>query len=232
MMRVGFDMDGVLADFESAFREIERDLFGPGGESALPGADHEAEPTSEGIAADAPAQGSAKEIGRRRRAVWERIRSTEDFWTTLKPTDPRAVRRLHGQMLRHRWEVVFITQRPATAGDTVQRQTQRWLAQQGFDMPSVVVIAGTRGAAINALRLTHHVDDSPRNCVDVKTDSTAMPILIVRGRNDVAARQAAKLGMGVAASIDECLTMLEEASGPPQRPGVLRRLASIVSWNG
>ena len=27
-LRVGFDMDGVLADFGSAFRDIECDLFG------------------------------------------------------------------------------------------------------------------------------------------------------------------------------------------------------------
>ena len=47
-------------------------------------------------------------------------------------------------MIRHRWEVFFITQRPATEGQTVQRQTQRWLVEQGFDLPSVLVISGSR----------------------------------------------------------------------------------------
>lgn len=231
MIRVGFDMDGVLADFSSAFCEIERALFDPAEPVAQPGApEDEAERTPERNAADAPV--SAKEVDRRRRVVWDRIRATENFWTTLKPTDPDAVRRLHDQMLRHRWEVVFITQRPATAGDTVQRQTQRWLVQQGFDLPSVVVIAGSRGAAINALRLTHHVDDSPKNCVDVKSDSSAMPILIVRSVDDVAARQARTLGMLVATSIGECLTMLEQASAPADQRGFLRRLAAIVNWSG
>ena len=28
-VRIGFDMDGVLADFSSAFREVEMRLFGP-----------------------------------------------------------------------------------------------------------------------------------------------------------------------------------------------------------
>lgn len=46
-------------------------------------------------------------------------------------------------MLRHPWEVFFITQRPATEGETVQRQTQKWLVQQGFDLPSVIVITVT-----------------------------------------------------------------------------------------
>ena len=81
-----------------------------------------------GTAAE-PAGGSAPARDRSRRdAIWRQIVATEDFWTTLQPLDPTAVRRIQDLMLRHRWEVVFITQRPATRGDTVQRQTQRWLA--------------------------------------------------------------------------------------------------------
>jgi hypothetical protein len=229
-LRVGFDMDGVLADFASAYRDVERDLFGTVDGETPPNA-----PEEEGESPDErqPPQAavSAKERDRRRRAIWERIRATPDFWTTLKPTDPDAVRRLYAHMLQHRWEVVFITQRPATAGDTVQRQTQRWLAHQGFDMPSVLVIAGSRGSAIHSLRLTHHVDDSPQNCVDVKTDSTAVPILIVRGAEDAAGRQARKLGMSVAASMAECLDILERASGGSKQANVIRRLAALVNWS-
>jgi len=229
-LRVGFDMDGVVADFASAFRDIECDLFGADTTDPAPNAaDEESEQTLDQNTNPAV---RAKESDRRRRAVWDRIRATPDFWTTLKPTDPVAVRHLHAQMLRCGWEVVFITQRPSTAGETVQRQTQRWLVQQGFDMPSVVVIAGSRGAAINALRLTHHVDDSPQNCVDVKTDSTAMPILIVRRPDDSAARQARKLGMSVAASIGECLDLLVHASGASGQSSVVRRLAALVNWSG
>ena len=228
-LRVGFDMDGVVADFASAFRDIECDLFGADTMHPAPNApEEEKEQTPDRTANPAV---SKQESGRRR-AVWDRIRAIPDFWTTLKPTDPVAVRQLHAQMLRCGWEVVFITQRPSTAGETVQRQTQRWLVQQGFDMPSVVVIAGSRGAAINALRLTHHVDDSPENCVDVKTDSTAMPILIVRHPDDLAARQARRLGMSVAASIGECLDLLVHASGTSGQSSVVKRLAALVNWSG
>ena len=229
-LRVGFDMDGVIADFASAFRDIECDLFGADTTDPAPNApEEEKEQMPDRITNPAV---STKESDRRRRAIWDRIRATPDFWTTLKPTDPVAVRQLHAHMLRCGWEVVFITQRPSTAGETVQRQTQRWLVQQGFDMPSVVVIAGSRGAAINALRLTHHVDDSPQNCVDVKTDSTAMPILIVRHPDDSAARQARRLGMSVAASIGECLDLLVHASGASGQSSVVRRLAALVNWSG
>jgi hypothetical protein len=228
-LRVGFDMDGVLADFGAAFRGIERDLFG----IDEPPPEPETEGSGDEKPATAPAAAvpSARERERRQEAVWERIRATENFWTTLKPTHPDAVRRIHALMLRHRWEVFFITQRPWTAGDTVQRQTQRWLVEQGFDLPSVLVIAGSRGAAAGALRLTHHLDDSARNCLDVKADSDALPILVVRPDDDMTARQARKLGMGVASSISEGLDILERASTTPNTPGMLGRIASLVNWN-
>ena len=228
-LRIGFDMDGVLADFASAFCQIERDLFGSGDDIDARAPEDEEERES-GPASTTPVGETAGHAERRRTAVWQRIRVTEDFWTTLRPTEPGAVRRIHADALRYRWEVFFITQRPASAGETVQRQTQRWLRQQGYDLPSVLVIGGTRGAAVNALRLTYHVDDSARNCVDVKADSEAKPILVVRAGDELTVRQARKLGIAVARSIGECLDILEQASAARHSPGVLGRLAAAVGW--
>jgi hypothetical protein len=218
-------MDGVVADFGSAFRAVETRLFG----SAEPA--REGEPGEEEERPDAASEPSSARGDRRRRdAVWREIRATPDFWTTLRPIQENAVRRIHEMSLTYRWEVFFITQRPATAGDTVQRQTQRWLVAQGFDLPSVLVIAGSRGAAAGALRLDYHVDDLAQNCVDVLSDSKARPILIVPGGDDATARSARRLGIGVAASIDECLHILREASASGRDAGMIARLAALVGW--
>ena len=133
-------------------------------------------------------------------------------------------------MLRHRWEVFFVTQRPRTEGDTVQRQTQRWLVAHGFDLPSVLVLDGSRGAAAGALRLHYHVDDSPQHCVDVMSESRARPILVVSGSDEHVVARARKLGIGTAPSIGACLDILEEATRARQEPGLLTRIAAAVGW--
>jgi hypothetical protein len=133
-------------------------------------------------------------------------------------------------MLEHRGEVFFITQRPKTDGDTVQRQTQRWLVEQGFDLPSVLVLGGSRGAAAGALRLDYHIDDSPQNCVDVISDSRAKPILIVPGGDESTVVSARKLGIGTAQSIGAALDVLEEATTVRSQPGLFARIASLVGW--
>jgi hypothetical protein len=236
-LRIGCDMDGVLADFASAYDEVHEHLFGPA-EPARPGSpeDEPEERESPGDVAGGeairePAAPTPRLLQRQRDAVWAAIRDTPDFWTTLAPLDLDAVRRIHEMMLRHRWEVFFITQRPATAGDTVQRQTQRWLVQQGFDLPSVLVIAGSRGAAAGALRLDYHVDDSPTNCIDVKSESGARPILIVPDGDATVVSNARKLKIGTARTISECLDILEQASSARSKPTLLRRIASLVGWS-
>lgn len=239
-LRIGFDMDGVLADFSTAFHEVEVRLFGRG-RPIRPDLPEEAEEKQSGRSATGPhlrqgsggqalGAGSGDDTHRRSEAIWNVIRSTPGFWTTLKPLDPTAVRRIRDEMIRHRWEVFFITQRPETVGETVQRQTQRWLLAQGFDVPSVLVIGGSRGAAAKALRLDYHVDDSAQNCLDVMSEGHAKPILIVPSSNEAMARRARSLGIGVAETIGDGLDILDQVSVAGEEPGVLQKLAAAVGW--
>lgn len=219
-LRIGFDMDGVLADFAAAYHEVEARLFGPITRA------HADNPEDAVVEPESP--GSDR---RRNDLVWDVIRATPDFWTTLRPLDPTAVARIHEMMLRHRWEVVFITQRPATQGDTVQRQTQRWLVEQGFDLPSVLVIPGSRGAAAGALRLDYHVDDSPTNCIDVISESSAKPILVVPDGDETTIANARKLKIGSTRAIAGALDILEQATRAQLQPTLLGRIASLVGWS-
>jgi hypothetical protein len=233
-LRIGFDMDGVLADFSRAYSAIEDRLFcdaenttREGGSESGRAAEEPDQRTAEQIDAEQrEAQAERlKELRRRKIVVWQAIRNTPDFWLSLEPIDPGAVRRIHQLMLQHRWEVFFITQRPATVGETVQRQTQRWLVNQGFDMPSVLVVPASRGAAAAALSLDYHIDDSPKNCIDVKTESKAKPILIVAPDDEDVAASTRRLGIDTAASIAQALDVLEQARG---RRRLLDRLARIA----
>jgi len=239
-LRIGFDMDGVLADFSGAFREHELRLFGPAPPASTDADRERREATrdpeqEEERQADAERQARADakaQLDSRRRedAVWEAIESIPDFWTTLRPLEPRAVRRIHELMVRHRWGVFFITQRPFTAGESVQRQTQRWLVAQGFDLPSVLVLHGSRGTAAAALRLDYHVDDRPQNCIDVAADSDAKTILIVPESNHAAIASARKLGIGVAHGIGDALDILDQATLAQTNPSLFRRIATMVGW--
>jgi hypothetical protein len=137
------------------------------------------------------------------------VLETENFWETLNEIEPGIIARLAEVALACRWEVIFVTQRPPSAGDTCQVQTQRWLAKHGFALPSVFVLRGSRGKLAAALDLDVVVDDRPENCLDVVVDSGAKAILVWRG--DPAASvpaNAKRLKIEVAHSVAECLDQL------------------------
>src|SRR5262249_36074451 len=117
---------------------------------------------------------------RQQRKLWHHVESIENFWQTLNETEPGIVARLAAVATERRWEVIFLTKRPESAGATAQVQSQRWLESKGFLLPSVYVVQGSRGRIAAALHLDIVIDDRPENCLDVVVDSTARAILIWR----------------------------------------------------
>ena len=132
-MRIGFDLDGVLANLHGKFAATALRLF----------------PELDNAAVSAPEVGASPEGGedaqpvtvptiqprpsrRQADAVWRELTRREEFWETLDETEPGIVKRLAAVAEERRWEVIFLTNRPFAPGATVQRQSQRWLERLGF----------------------------------------------------------------------------------------------------
>jgi hypothetical protein len=232
-LRIAFDMDGTLADLRSAYFEVEDRLFGPAD------ADHEQPAAEEREVEQQEEEDPPREAERRswprdsahhRARVWRTIEATPNFWTTLKPLEIGALERLYRLTGEHNWEVFFVTQRPATAGGTVQWQTHKWLVDQGFQMPNVIPLSGGRGKAAAALRFDYLVDDTPQNCVDVLSDSSARAILLVEREDALAASSARRLGIATAHSIHEVLDLLVQVTEARANPSLFEKIRKLVGW--
>jgi len=237
-LRIGFDMDGTLADLSTAYAQIEERLFGSElAEHDRPAPEaREAEQHSDESAKTAATTRDNRRSSDRRRSqghrdrVWRAIEETPDFWTTLTPLEEGAIVRLHELTIELKWEVFFITQRPATAGATVQLQTQRWLIEHGFPTPSVIPLSGARGKCAAALHLDYLIDDTPQNCVDVLSESSTRSILLVDADDPIADTSARRLGIGTARNIHEVLDVLVQATEARANPSLFEKLRKMVGW--
>ena len=121
----------------------------------------------------------------------------------------------------------FITQRPKSAGASVQKQTQEWLIAQGFKTPSVLTLSGSRGKAAHALDLDFLIDDLPKNCIDVISDSKCRPLLIVRNPDPKAEGAAHRMGIGVVRSVAAAIELLSKPAPEPRETAVGRILRTL-----
>lgn len=232
-LRLGFDMDGVLADLNAALlREAVR-LF-PGAEvrqggaadvSVSPGASDPDAPEGDPAEVTPPALNLTT---RQERQLWDAVRAIPNFWETLPETEAGIVSRLANTARERRWEVMFLTSRPRTAGDPVQVQSQRWLERHGFKLPALFVVSTARGRIANALELDVVLDDRPENCLDVALESRARAILVWRGEQGAVPSSARQLGIGGVASVGACLDLLVEADAPHADEGLMSRLRRLL----
>ena len=214
-LRLGFDLDGVLADLNATLVREALRLF-PGLE-VRQGAEPAVAPAA--VDPESPEGGDPTETSpaslmltrRQERQLWDAVKRIENFWETLDETEPGIIRRLADVAARRRWEVMFLTSRPRTAGDVVQVQSQRWLRNHGFEYPSLFVVSSSRGKIASSLELDVVVDDRPENCLDIAIDSKARAILIWRGDQAAVPASARRLGIGGVNSVGACLDLLVAA---------------------
>lgn len=235
-LRIACDLDGTLADMDAALQREAQRLYGPDVDlHASPDPLESAEDVEEEIAgapdvveaAPSPARGRALSRDELRR-LWAHVATIENFWRSLGEIEPGAVAKLAELAARHRWDVLFVTQRPSSAGETTQLQSQRWLQAHGFEWPSVFV-NGARGRVAHALSMDAVLDDRPENCLDVVTDSKAIPLLIWRHHREAVPPALRQTRIEVFFSFSEALGRLEEMSATRSRkPSLLGRMRRAI----
>src|SRR5262245_773464 len=247
-LRIAFDLDGVLADLEAELARQAAILFG---DSATRPADNGSVPPPAAVASTEPPEGAEEQqqeaaetsaentrplfklnlTARQQRRLWKHVESIENFWQTLKEIEPGVIERLAKLVAERRWEIIFLTKRPESAGFTAQVQSQRWLQAKGFPLPSVFVVQGSRGRIAHALGIDIVIDDRPENCLDVVVDSKARAILVWRDDEKNLPPAARRLGVGVVQTVDECLEILVHLDTPPrEQGGVMERVKRFLGF--
>ena len=185
-LRIACDLDGTLADMSGSLRRAAARLFQ---DAELPDLTHD----------------QIVEL-------WAHIRDSDDFWSSLDEIEPGAVARLGALASQHGWELVFVTQRPDTAGESVRAQTEQWLESRGVMAPAVRVTTASRGQLAASLDVDVVLDDDAENCLAVATESKARPVLVWRGPPHLTPPGTARLGIHTVFSINEALDRLEQAA--------------------
>jgi hypothetical protein len=246
-LRVGFDLDGTVADMYSALHREALKLFG---EEVLRKAAYKSSKPQEARLRQAPAgpAGDAEQSNKKPEStpeddqttqmamqelhltakqqmqLWDHVKKIENFWGSLPELEPGIIARIAKTSVERRWEVIFLTTRPATAGELVQMQSQRWLEAHGFQYPSVYVVQRSRGKIADALHLDAFVDDRPENCLDIAVESKAKVLLVWHGDPAEVPAGAKRLGVRPVTSISEAVRLLEQLDDVRQQPGFMRSI--------
>lgn len=147
-MKIGIDIDGVLADFTKSFNALVRAEFGI--ELPYP----------------APTWQWHREGGvtkQQDNQLWNIIKTTH-FWATLVPL-PGAIEVIQrlDQLSHDGHDVYFITSRP---GKLAKFHTEWWLKSYGMNFPTVLVTSD-KGPVVQGLGLNIFIDDKPENNAEV-----------------------------------------------------------------
>src|SRR5688572_18299905 len=235
-LRVGFDLDGTVADMYSALRREAIELFGEEVlrapvESSKPQEASKEQTPQPKPEDDQTATLAIQELhltARQQNQLWDHVKKIENFWTTLPELEAGIISRIAKAATDRRWEIIFLTTRPSTKGELVQLQSQQWLEAHGFRYPSVFVVQRSRGRIADALHLDAFVDDRPENCLDIAVESKAKVILVWHGDvNDVPAG-AKRLGVRPVSTISEALGLLEQLDDIRSERGLMKSIKRAI----
>lgn len=152
-MRIGIDVDGIIADFNGAFIDrvialTDRDLF-PARPFDIPIWDY---PQHYGYTGD--------EVS----AVWQNIKQDRNFWANLDPY--KWTSDFLSRLDPETDDLYFITNR---MGVSPKQQTERWLWRNQGPLSPTVLITAMKGWTARSLDLDVYIDDRDLNVIDVRT---------------------------------------------------------------
>lgn len=159
LKRIGFDVDGVLADFCPTYQQLfvdltGRDTFQPGDSTHPPSWNW---PTDRGYTDEETS------------AVWAAIKARSDFWLNLPALPGLSTLQRNFADLDRDGEVYFITSR---VGDDVKWQSECWLQTHlCASRTPTVLISSEKGLSCAALKLDAYIDDNFDNIQSVLRDS-------------------------------------------------------------
>lgn len=163
-IRWAIDLDGCLADFNSAYIDLIASMT----DTVLP-AVSDTYPATWDYAEAAGVASS--DLDR----VWSHIQHS-DFWLRLRPlphAEPALVALAERAAMGD--HVYFITSRP---GVMAKQDTELWLAKHGhMDFPTVMIVPhpSRKPALVKALDITAFIDDKPETCSAVASMRMKVP---------------------------------------------------------
>ena len=153
-MRIGFDVDGVLARFTTAYQQLVVDVAG-------------VDLFEPGDATDPPCWNWPEYRGYDKNTidkVWGHIKGSHDFWMSLSELPDCCTLRTLILDLQRWHDIYFVTSR---VGRDVKWQTEQWLRLHlQMDLPTVLM-SSEKGLVAKALKLDVYVDDNADNVNDV-----------------------------------------------------------------
>lgn len=167
-LRLGFDMDGLFVDFNTACIAKMNAMFNVG----LP-------PVSDSFP-DIYNYDRANLTREQFDTLWAHIQTVETrFWKQLGEL-PSAdlLRDISDMMDGCQVTAYFITTRP---GRNAHAQSMQWLSAHGFRNPTVLIADNepAKGKLAVGLGLHAFIDDKPENCQQVKLQSPATKVFIL-----------------------------------------------------